>query len=139
MIKPIPMEASHENAVSMTRRSKVWPVVAVLFFFVNFAGGVFAAAQGELLHAGVHFGLLFLGAYYVRRIWRRGGSANPDLSREITDSLTQLERSVASVGIEIERIGEGQRFITQLFTEKGTRQEPAERNDELRAPGDRRS
>jgi hypothetical protein len=110
----------------MTRRSRVWPVVAVVFFFINFAGGILAAAQGELLHAGVHFGLLFLGAYYVRRIWRRGESVSTDLSRELTDSLKHLERSVEAVGIEVERLGEGQRFITRLFTEKDTTRAPGE-------------
>lgn len=101
----------------MTRRSKVWLVVAVLFIFVNFVGGVIAAVGGELLHAGVHAGLLLLGAYYARRSWRRGWSVIPALSRELTDRLTHLEQSVDAVAIEVERIGEGQRFITRLFTE----------------------
>jgi hypothetical protein len=101
----------------MSRRSNIWVVVASLFFFINFAGGMIAAVQGEFLHAGVHAGLLVLGAYYVRRIWRRN-SVVPDLSRQLTDNLTQLEQSVAAVAVEVERIGEGQRFITRLFTEK---------------------
>lgn len=101
----------------MSRRSNVWLVVAALFFFINFAGGIIAAVQGELLHAATHAGLLVLGAYYVRRIWRRR-SMIPDLSRLLTDNLTQLEQSVAAVAVEVERIGEGQRSITRLFTEK---------------------
>lgn len=110
----------------MTRRAKVWLVVGVLFILVNFVGGVIAAVGGELLHTGVHAGLLLLGAYYARRIWRRGGSVIPALSRELTDSLTHLEQSVDAVAIEVERIGEGQRFITRFFTEKGTSRAPGE-------------
>lgn len=110
----------------MTRRSKVWLVVAVLFIFVNFVGGVIAAVGGELLHTGIHAGLLLLGAYYARRIWRRGGSVIPALSRELTDRLTHLEQSVDAVAIEVERIGEGQRFITRFFTENGTPRAPGE-------------
>ena len=110
----------------MIRRSKVWLAVGVVFFFVNFAGGIFAAAQGEVLHAGVHFALLLLGAYYARRIWRRWGLATSAGSREFTDSLTHLEQAVEAVAIEVERIGEGQRFITRLFTEKGTPRAPGE-------------
>jgi len=102
----------------MSRRSNIWLVVAALFFFINFAGAVIAAVQGEFLHAGTHVGLLALGAYYVRRIWRRR-LVVPDLAGELSDNLTQLEKSVAAVAIEVERIGEGQRFITRLFTEKG--------------------
>jgi hypothetical protein len=33
--------------------------------------------------------------------------------------LTHLEQSVDAVAIEVERIGEGQRFMTRLFTENG--------------------
>jgi hypothetical protein len=104
----------------MTGRSKLWLAVAGLFFFVNFAGAVLAAVQGEMLHAGTHAGLLVVGAYIARRIWRRRESEITALSRELTDGLTHLEQSVAAVGIEVERIGEGQRFITQLFTGQGT-------------------
>ncbi len=110
----------------MTRRSRIWLVAAVVFVFVNVGGGVFAAAQGEPLHAATH-GALLLGAYLVwrRRIWGRE-SSTPDTSRELTDSLTQIQQSVNAVAIEVERIGEGQRFITRLFTESGTPLAPGE-------------
>jgi hypothetical protein len=110
----------------MTRRSKVWLVAAVLFTVVNFAGGVLAAVQGEFLHASAHAGLLFLGVYYTRRIWRQGWSTIPDLSTELTDRLTHLEQSVGAVAIEVERIGEGQRFITRLFTGTANPRAPGE-------------
>ena len=119
----------------MTRRSKVWLVLAVLFTFVNLAGGVFAAWAGELLHTGAHAGLMLLGASLVwrlaprrdaRRIWRWGESEIPAQSGELTDHLTHLEQSVDAVAIEVERMGEGQRFMTRLFTEKGTPQVPGE-------------
>jgi hypothetical protein len=110
----------------MTRRSKVWLVVAVLFAVVNFAGGVMAAAQGELLHAGVHAALMFVGAYYVRRIWRRERPAIPAITGELTDRLTHLEQSIDAVAVEVERIGEGQRFMTRFFTENGIPDAPGE-------------
>ncbi len=119
----------------MTRRSKVWLVVAVPFIFVNLAGGVIAALQGELLHTGIHAGLVLVGAYivwrlaprrYARRIWRRGGSVIPALTRELTDRLTHLEQSVDAVAIEVERIAEGQRFMTRFFTENSTPRAPGE-------------
>jgi hypothetical protein len=120
----------------MTRRSKVWLVVAVLFIFVNFVAGVMVAAGGELFHAGLHAGLALLGAglvwrlsprLYARRIWRRGESVIPALHRELTDRLTHLEQSVDAVAIEVERIGEGQRFMTRFFTENGTPRAPGSR------------
>ena len=111
----------------MTRRSMVWLFVAVPFTFVNFVGGVFAAAQEEPIHAGIHAVLLLVGAYvawrlapirYARRICP-GGSVIAAQPRELIDSLTHLEQSVDAVAIEVERIGEGQRFMTGLFTENG--------------------
>ena len=108
----------------MTRRSKIWLAVAVLFTLVNLAGGVFAAAGGELLHAALHVALTLLGAYVALRIASRRGegaeiSAPPPA---LTDRLTNIEQSVEAVAIEVERIGEGQRFVTQLLAE---RREPA--------------
>jgi hypothetical protein len=107
----------------MTRRAKVWLAVAVVFILVNLGGGVFAAAQGELLHAGIHAGLLLLGVSLVSRLAPRRYESLP---RELSDRLTHLEQSVDAVAIEVERIGEGQRFLTRLFTENGI----------LRAPGE---
>ena len=100
----------------MARRSKFWRVVVGLFVFINLAGGVFAAVQGELLHAGVHAGLLF-GAYLVWR--RRQGWVTTDLSRDLSGDLMHIQQSVDALALEVERIGEGQRFITRFLTETG--------------------
>lgn len=54
---------------------------------------------------------------WTRRIWRRG-SASVSLPGELTDRLGSLERSMDSVAVEVERIGEGQRFVTQLLAER---------------------
>ena len=128
----------------MTRRAKIWRVVAVLFLVGNLAGGVVAALDGELLHTGVHAGLLLLGAYLVWRLAPRH-RAIPALSRELDDRLTHLEQSVDAVAIQIERIGEGQRFMTRFFTENGTplatgegAAEPIEIEPREAAPHDRR-
>ena len=111
----------------MTRRPKFWLIATVLFAVFNFAGGVMAAAMGEPLHAGVHGGLMLLSAYYARRIWRRAGSEIDDLSRELPDRLTHIQQSVDSIALEVERIGEAQRFITRVLTENGAA-EPIEIN-----------
>jgi hypothetical protein len=119
----------------MTRRSRVWPIVAllaaVIFILVNLGGGIYAAAQGEPLHAGIHAALLLLGGYAAWRFaprreagghWRWGALASPAASPEFTDRLTHLEQSVDAVAVEVERIGEGQRFVTRLITEDGAPQ-----------------
>lgn len=119
----------------MTRRSKVWLVVAGLFLAVNVGGAIFAAAVGELPHALLHVALAFPGAYlvwrlapnrYARRVWHRDGGADSTPPAEFTDRLTHLEQSLDATAIEIERIGEGQRFMTRLFTEKSASQASGE-------------
>ncbi len=109
----------------MTRRARiVWTVVAAVFTAVNAVGAVLAAAEGEPAHAGVHVLLTVLGAYFT---WRLARSATAERSIEAgvgaaeeipNDRLSQLERSVDAVAIEVERIGEGQRFMTKVLTEK---------------------
>lgn len=56
---------------------------------------------------------------YARRIWRRG-SAPPQqqFPSDLTERLARLEQMGESTAIEVERIGEGQRFVTRLLTEK---------------------
>jgi hypothetical protein len=117
------------------RRSIGWLVGAVLFLVVNLGGALMAAAQGELLHAGIHAGLLLPGAYLLwwlarRRhalgTWRQGESVIHALPGDLVDRLTHLEQSLDAVAIEVERIGEGQRFMTRVFTENHAPRAPGE-------------
>jgi hypothetical protein len=112
----------------MSRRSKIWLVVAGLFSLGNFVGGVMAGAAGEVPHAGAHALLALLGAYAVwlllapwrgARFWGRVESVSIPLPLELANYLKNLEQSVDAIAIEVERIGEGQRYLTRLFTEKG--------------------
>lgn len=57
---------------------------------------------------------------YSRRIWRRGAeTVSPKITADITDRMTRLEQAIDTVAVEVERIGEGQRFVTNLFIESG--------------------
>ena len=111
----------------MTRRSTIWLAVAVLFTVGNVAGAVMAAVQGELLHAAGHAALTLLGAYVAQRIWRGGQPVIAVVPDTSTDRLTQLEQSIDAVAIEVERVGEGQRYMTQLFMERSAPVAPIER------------
>jgi hypothetical protein len=84
-------------------------------------------------HDGEHAGLfvggagaglgLALAVAVVRRRMRRGKRApvlpGAEAQGEVLERLNRLEQSVDSVAVEVERIGEGQRFMTNFFTEKG--------------------
>ena len=102
----------------MTRRYKLWRAGAALFALINLAGAGWAAATGEGVHAAVHVGLL-LGAYLVWRLapWAR----RQDLPRaqQADERFEYLQQSVDAIALEVERIGEKQRFSDKLRVERG--------------------
>ena len=54
---------------------------------------------------------------YARRIWKKGATVIAPVPTEVRQRLDQLGEAVESIGIEVERIGEGQRFMTRVLTE----------------------
>jgi hypothetical protein len=69
--------------------------------------------------------VLLIGTYWLWRRGTGGGGRDEDQttiqSNAFTNHLTHVEQSVDSIATEVQRIGEGQRFITLLFTERGQR------------------
>jgi hypothetical protein len=63
--------------------------------------------------------LLPLSIALARRIWRRGAAVITALPKEVSAQLTRLEQAVESIAIEVERIGEGQRFMSKVMAEGG--------------------
>jgi hypothetical protein len=61
--------------------------------------------------------LLPLSIALAKRIWRRSATVITSFPRELTDRLQRLEQTVEATSLEVERIGEGQRFLTRLLTE----------------------
>jgi hypothetical protein len=67
---------------------------------------------------------------YTRLIWKR--SANPPASRphlngDTAQRIVQIQQSIDAMALEIERISEGQRFVTKLLAERpreGAKLEP---------------
>jgi hypothetical protein len=121
----------------MIRRAKVWRAAAVLFGIINLAGMGFALAMDEMMHAMAHAFLLFLGlgAYLMWKAvttWAATPSGNqlsqastrPSSGRDSTPKLGDqridyLQRSIDALAVEVERIGEAQRFRDKLRSEPG--------------------
>jgi len=61
--------------------------------------------------------LLPLSIALARRIWKRSVTTVTTFPRELVDRLGQMEQAIEATSLEVERIGEGQRFLTRLFTE----------------------
>lgn len=66
--------------------------------------------------------LLPLSIAYARRLWRRSAPP-PALPPDLNDRMANLERGMEAVAIEVERVGEGQRFVTQLLAEADHRRQ----------------
>jgi hypothetical protein len=101
----------------MTGRSMLWRVLAALFTIINVGGAGYAVARAEPLHAAVHIGLL-LGAFLI---WRLGpGARRQELPSALPadERLEQLQQSVDAIALEVERIGEAQRFSAKLEAER---------------------
>jgi hypothetical protein len=74
-----------------------------------------AYALGALIII-VAFGPLSIA--FARRIWRRSAVAVAKLPQEIYDRFARVDQSLDAIAIEVERIGEGQRFLTRIHTEQ---------------------
>ena len=89
-------------------------------------------AAGGMLHqsgGGGHFEegmmiggfsvLLFMSAvfFFARRRWKRRDTALPSGLGVEAQRLERLENGMEAIAIEIERVSEGQRFVTRLLSE----------------------
>jgi len=69
---------------------------------------------------GTIFVLFPLAIAFARTIWKRGSrAAVAPMSAESSQRMERLEQAVDAIAIEIERISEGQRYVTRLLTEGG--------------------
>jgi predicted membrane metal-binding protein len=102
----------------MSQPSKAWRVAAALFVFINVAGAGYAFAMGERNHGLTHLALLvvgFIGWQFAP--WKRRQAAAPE---QLPDArLDYLQQSVDAVALEVERLGEAQRFAEKLRSEQG--------------------
>ncbi len=55
---------------------------------------------------------------YARRIWRRGAKVVSEIPQALYDRFARVEQAVDSVAVEVERIGEGQRYLTRVLAER---------------------
>ena len=84
---------------------------------------------GEVAVVAIIFGTMSAIGFPLARAFARrieGGRASPALPSDVSERLERIERSVEAVALEVERISEGQRFVTRLMSE---------RTDERKLPG----
>ena len=65
------------------------------------------------------FVMMPIAVAYARRLWKRGAvSVSSEMPAEMTDRLNRMEQAIDAVAVELERVGEGQRYVTRVFTEQ---------------------
>lgn len=55
---------------------------------------------------------------YARRIWRRGAQVVSNIPAEIYDRFNRVDQAIDAIAVEVERIGEGQRYLTRVVAEQ---------------------
>jgi len=55
---------------------------------------------------------------YARRIWRRGAQVVSQIPQDIYERFSRLDQSVDAIAVEVERIGENQRYLTRMYSEQ---------------------
>jgi hypothetical protein len=55
---------------------------------------------------------------FARRIWVRGGARAAVVDFDSSPRLQRIEQAIESIAIEVERIGEAQRFTTKLLSDR---------------------
>lgn len=71
-------------------------------------------AMGMALTAAL---LLPLALARARRLWRSANVVSV-VPPEMIEKIASMERGIDAIAVEVERIGEGQRFVTQLLAER---------------------
>jgi len=76
-----------------------------------------ARERERMIGAGALIVLVPLVVALSRRIWHRGG---PRLAVDLENSprLQRMEQAIESIALEVERIGEAQRFATKLLADR---------------------
>jgi hypothetical protein len=107
--------------ILMTRRAKLWAWAAGIYAFINTAGLGFAVAGDEEMHAMTHLFLLLIGLAAFVGWWlaRRPARAESAPGQLPDARVEYLQQSVDAMALELERIGEAQRFNDKLRAERG--------------------
>jgi hypothetical protein len=66
----------------------------------------------------IFFVFMPLAIGFARRLWKRAAVAvSTEMPAELTDRLSRMEQAIDAVAVELERVGEGQRYVTKVFSE----------------------
>ncbi len=76
----------------------------------------------DVLVVAIIFGTMAVVLFPLMRAWGRrieGREVAPAISPDVAQRLERIERAVESIAVEVERISEGQRFVTKVLADRG--------------------
>jgi hypothetical protein len=79
---------------------------------------LFDREQVNIFASGAFLLMLPLVLALARRVWMRTGSRPSTVDFDASPRLQRIEQAIESIAIEVERIGEAQRFTTKLLGER---------------------
>jgi len=103
----------------MFGRSRLWGVAAVAFTLLNVGGVIYGVMNADPAHAVGHFALQLVG-YVVWRLTAGLREDSPPVQPQIDERrIEYLQQSVDAIALEVERLGEKQRFSEKLRAQSG--------------------
>ena len=103
----------------MKKRSRRWQLAALAYGVINVGGAIIAIVQGEPMHAGAHGALLLIGPLLWQFLpgWE---ASEADVAAAPVGEfrLDSIQQSVDAIALEVERIGEAQRYQTKVVQER---------------------
>jgi hypothetical protein len=116
------LDPTTRTDVSRKRLGSGWRIFARIFTAINVLGFVYAVSMSEPLHAAAHLAIQLVGiTYYL--VWRFSSrAAAPHLPPPDPTSalIARLQESVDKIALDVERVGESQRFQTKLLEKEVT-------------------
>lgn len=103
----------------MTRKVGLALGVATLFTLGNAASAGYAIAHAEGVHAGVHVVLMVVGAWLTWLAARRAIRDEFAADAIGAPQVAQLQQSVDAIAVEVERLGEAQRYGERVREQQG--------------------
>jgi hypothetical protein len=111
----------------VTSKARFWNAVLVLLSAGNLVSVWFAAQPGEPWepwHATTHAALALGFGLWAQRRMRPEQPRDPGLAALADARLERIERSIDAVALEVERIGEMERFASKILAGRASELEP---------------
>ena len=112
-------------------KHRAWIPTAWVLSLVNLVSVWFAAQPGQTWHATAHALFAVLFAVGAQRLTARQRALLHSEPAIAGDRMKGLEHAIDAIAIELERVGEGQRFVTKMLADRGL---AVERAKESRQP-----